>query len=92
MPEVLIRQRIYFETLIQVLAVSSTRMNFENYEGRTGGLDIIGMNLNSKKRARFLAKSKVSRYSSGLSTLRKLGVAWSKELQKLSVIWCMPLG
>ena len=53
MPEDFIRQRIYFGTLIQVWAVTSTRMNFENYEGPAGGLDIIGMNLNSKKRAVF---------------------------------------
>ena len=72
-------------------------MNLEKCEGPARSMDIIGMNFDSKKKACFLAKSKVSKYSSRLSTLRKRAVASSKELQKIVgylvyAAWVMPFG
>ena len=55
------------------------------------------MNFDSKNKACFLAESKVSKYSSKLSNLKKRAVASSKELQKIVgylvyAAWVMPFG
>ena len=55
------------------------------------------MNFISKKNVCFLAKSKVTKYMSRLSKLRRLGWASSKELQKIVgylvyAAWVMPFG
>ena len=86
-----------FHDLIHVGAVTNTHMNLEKCEGPARSMDIIGMNFDSEKKACFLAKSKVSKYSSKLSNLKKRAVASSKELQKIVgylvyAAWVMPFG
>ena len=86
-----------FRNLIEVGAVTNTHMNLDKCEEPARSMDIIGMNFNSKKRACFLAKSKRLKYIMRLSTLRKLGIASSKKLQKVVgylvyAAWVMPFG
>ena len=71
-----------FRDVIQVGAVTNTHMNLEKCEGPARSMDIIGMNFNSKKKACFLATSKRLKYIKRLSTLRKLGIASSKNYKK----------
>ena len=89
--------QILFRNLIKIGAVTNTHMNIEKCEKPARSMDIIGMNFNSKKKACFLTESKVTKYMSRLSKLRRLGWASSKELQKIVgylvyAAWVMPFG
>ena len=86
-----------FQDLIIIGAVTKSFMNLKKCEKPARSKDILGMNFNSKKKACFLAASKISKYTEKLSQIRKRGFASSKELQKVVgylvyAAWVMPFG
>ena len=86
-----------FKDLIVIGAITNTFMNLKKCEEPARSKDILGMNFNSKEKACFLAKTKVTKYKSRLANLRRSKEASSKELQKIvgSLVyaaWVMPFG
>ena len=76
------RARSMFEDLITVGKATSAIMNMKKCEEPARVMDILGMNFNSKKKACFLAKTKIAKYTSKLAELRASGVASSKKCKK----------